>query len=63
MDLITCDDETVIARHETIAIIAVHLTHATLELALLWRNGMCGLKDHDCKARIEIRQGREGAIR
>ena len=55
MDLITCDDETVIARHETIAIIAVHLTHATLELALLWRNGMCGLKDHDCRARMEVR--------
>jgi hypothetical protein len=24
---------------------------------------MCGLKDHDCKARMEVRQGREGVIR
>ena len=24
---------------------------------------MCGLKDHDCRARMEARQGREGAIR
>jgi hypothetical protein len=24
---------------------------------------MCGLKDHDCKARMEARQGREGATR
>jgi hypothetical protein len=30
---------------------------------LLWRNGMCGLKDHDCRARMEARQGREGATR
>jgi hypothetical protein len=24
---------------------------------------MCGLKDHDCKARMEARQGRERATR
>jgi hypothetical protein len=30
---------------------------------ILWRNGMCGLKDHDCRARMEARQGREGATR
>jgi hypothetical protein len=32
-------------------------------LWILWRNGMCGLKDHDCKARMEIRQGREKVTR
>jgi hypothetical protein len=31
--------------------------------AILWRNGMCGLKDHDCKARMKARQGRERATR
>jgi hypothetical protein len=34
-----------------------------VSLSVLWRNGMCGLKDHDCKARMEARQGREGATR
>jgi hypothetical protein len=34
-----------------------------LDLLILWRNGMCGLKDHDCKARMEARQGRERVIR
>jgi hypothetical protein len=24
----------------------------------LWRNGMCGLEDHDCRARKQARQGR-----
>jgi hypothetical protein len=25
------------------------------EKLILWRNGMCGLKDHDCRARIKVR--------
>jgi hypothetical protein len=36
---------------------------ANSQTNLLWRNGMCGLKDHDCRARMEARQGREGATR
>jgi hypothetical protein len=32
-------------------------------LRILWRNGMSGRKDYDCKARIEVRQGRVRAIR
>jgi hypothetical protein len=30
---------------------------------ILWKNGMCGLRDHDCRARMEARQGRGGATR
>jgi hypothetical protein len=30
---------------------------------ILWRNGMSGRKDHDCKSRIEARQGRVRATK
>jgi hypothetical protein len=30
---------------------------------ILWRNGMCGLEDHDCRARKQARQGRVGSNR
>jgi hypothetical protein len=29
----------------------------------MWRNGMCDLKDHDCKTRMEIKQRRERVIK
>jgi hypothetical protein len=25
---------------------------------IVWRNGMCGLENHDCRARKQARQGR-----
>jgi hypothetical protein len=30
---------------------------------ILWRNGMCGLEGHDCRARMQARQGRVGSNR
>jgi hypothetical protein len=35
----------------------------TIGYLIVWRNGMCGLKDHGCKARMKVRQGRERATR
>jgi hypothetical protein len=32
-------------------------------VTILWRNGRFGCKDHDCRARMQARQEREGATR
>jgi hypothetical protein len=36
-------------------LIFLRLLH--LELYIAWKNGMCGLEDHDCRARMRARQG------
>jgi hypothetical protein len=35
----------------------------SLIVMILWNNGKCGLRDHDCRAKMEARQGRGGATR
>jgi hypothetical protein len=42
-------------------LIFLRLLH--LELYIVWKNGMCGLEDHDCRARMQARQGRVGSNR